>query len=124
MNTIVITIGRNIGDRPMAVVQWIDFKLAIEALIREVGGTIIQKPEAYDGCQQGIWQGVREDAAAFIAFTQEWCMAAGQRGLDGGMDSITNHLRVRLSEIARRFEQQSVGFIVCAGTEHLVYAKS
>jgi hypothetical protein len=118
-STVVITIGRNIGDRPMAVCQWIDFKLAIEALIREVGGKIVQKPEPYDGCQQGIWNGATEDAAAFIAFV----MAKEDMGPSfWGRVTVEEHMRIKLSEIAVRFQQQSIGFIICAGTEHLVFA--
>lgn len=122
MNTIVITIGRNIGNRPMAVVQWIDFKLAIEALIRDVGGKIIQKPEPYDGCQQGLWEGEREDAAAFIAFVHEWKLPVKGIVDWAEVQNVEVILRRRLSEIARRFEQKSIGFLICAGTQHLVHA--
>lgn len=105
--TQVVTIGRNIGDTPMPLHEWRRFKLAVLSALLATNGNVIQRPFIEsEGDQAGSWEGhVTEDAATFIALTPE---------------AYAFTVRCKLKSIASRFQQEAIGFIVLAGTEHLI----
>lgn len=104
--TVVVTIGRNIGDKPMAGPVWRQFMIAITMTLRACKANIIQHPKyTDDGGQVGVWEGSTEDAATLVAFVDECYLPA---------------LRNVLTTDAANYKQQAIGFIAVAGTDHLI----
>lgn len=107
--TVVIMIGRNIGEKPMTISEWTSFK---QTVIFELGccdAEVIQRPylPANGTDAVGIWEGKEEGAATFIAFIQHWHVS---------------DLKDALSRIALRYGQQTIGFIEHPRTDNLIYA--
>lgn len=111
-HTVTVTIGRNIGNMPMGYEQWDSFRKAVFSTLHQGGATILQHPR-FGGMnandQVGVWEGERENAAAFVALVTR-------------PESLTL-IRERLSMLASLFRQDAIGFIVAEGGEHLVFPK-
>lgn len=103
-HTVIITIGRNVGTAPMSMCDWQLFMGKVVEAIGEANGTVVQSAggEYY---QQGIWDGVYEDAAAFVAFVPV---------------AHVPHLRGMLVSLKHRFNQEAIGFVVAKGTGHVI----
>lgn len=104
--TVVVTLGRMVGDTPMHIEQWKSFQRKIMADLTNVG-TVIQKPEQYFAGQVGVWDGQEEDAACFIALVPN--------------SLLVGKLRDKLKQEARLYKQKAIGYIVVEGTDNLVY---
>lgn len=109
-NTIVVTIGRNLGDNPMPPAMWHQFKLDVLYVLDHYGADVIQRPNMTDGPDAvGCWEGaICEEAAAFIAFIDA-----------ARLDCPIPHLR----NIARKYSQDAVGWIVADGTDNLIRSR-
>src|SRR5687767_11374488 len=106
-HTVVVTIGRNVGDKPMTTTMWSLFKTSVWLAIN-VRGVVVQSPFVNgDSCQLGTWEGTCEDAAAYVAFVHKDQLA---------------RLASDLASVAREHNQQCIGFIAVPGTEHLLHA--
>ncbi len=108
-HTVVVNIGRMIGVHEMSAERWRLFKLTVMGALVDSGCTVLQHPQygkmrAHD--QVGKWEGQREPAASFTA-------------LVSGYQNIAK-LRAHMLRIASLYEQEAIGFIVAAGTDHLV----
>jgi hypothetical protein len=107
--TVVVTIGRNVGTKPMDTKAWQAFKRCVLWHLNDHGGNVIQRPNlqtAHD--QMGTWEGkVSEDAATFVALFR-WGSDLSGLGRD-------------MAFIAKRFDQEAIGLIIAEGTDHLVY---
>ena len=107
-HTIIITIGRNVGGKPMNTVRWQKFKSDILGALASHEATLLQQPQmgnmrAHD--QIGWWEGKQEAAATFVAFIHRRELA---------------NLRRWLSGLAEYYDQDAIGFIAAVGTDHLV----
>ena len=114
-HTLYITIGRNIGDKPMSTAQWFEFKSAIMSTLESKGADIIQRPIiswSVCGAQFGIWKGkVCEDAATFVAFIN----------LHGaGTHTLFNQLKTALKILKGVYQQEAIGFALIQGTNNLI----
>lgn len=110
-NTIVVTIGRNIGDTPMLPAMWMQFKRDVLYVLEECGAEVIQRPNFTDSPDAvGVWEGqVCEEAAAFVAFIPA-----------SRLRTPVPHLR----NLARKYSQDAVGYLAADGTENLIRAES
>lgn len=110
MNTVVITIGRNVGETPMLDLAWSAFKSSVRRALASSKATVIQRPHT-DGSslrdQVGQWEGGTEGAATFVAFIHE---------------SQVAYLRQYLYTLLPLYKQEAIGFIVVDGTDHLIGA--
>ena len=108
-HTLYITIGRNIGDKPMSTAQWFEFKSAIMSTLESKGADIIQRPIiswSVCGAQLGMWKGkVCEDAATFVAFINL---------------QDADQLKTELLAIKGDYEQEAIGFALIQGTNNLI----
>lgn len=106
-NTIVVTIGRNIGDEPMLPAMWAQFKADVAYVLRECRAEIIQQPtDSPYQAQVGMWEGkVCEEAAAFVAFIY-----------DRYLSTPIPHLR----KLAAKYSQDAIGWVVASGTDNLI----
>ena len=106
--TVIITIGRNVGNAPMSGSHWTSFRWNI-ANVLNTAGTILQRPNLSNDCGQlGLWEGKQEEAAAFV----------------GTVDAVELlWVRSQLQRMALMYEQKTIGFIAVPGTEHLIHAE-
>lgn len=106
-NTIVVTIGRNIGDEPMLPAMWDQFKRDVLYVLEECGATIIQRPNFTESPDAvGCWEGqICEEAAAFVAFIPE-----------ARQQTPVPHLR----NVAAKYSQDAIGWITAEGTDNLI----
>lgn len=104
-STVVVTVGRNVGDTPMPPNMW---KMAIIALYEAV--RVARGQVVFQGQGDGVWENViREDAYAIIAIIP---------------DRFIPVCRGRLATIARDFNQEACGMVVHdEGTDSLVRAR-
>lgn len=109
-STIVVTIGRNIGDKPMLPAMWRQFKADVVYVLETFGANIIQAPRIDSEADAvGSWEGAPcEEAAAFVAFID------AKR-----VNCPIPHLR----NLAVKYSQDAVGWIVADGTDNLVRAR-
>jgi len=103
--TVAVTLGRNVGNVPMALYRWSDFQQKIRAVLSG-NGTVIQEPARMSGAQMGEWDGVREDACTFIALLPT-------------VERVGN-VRTGLKFLCGLYKQQAIGYLVCDGTDNLV----
>lgn len=109
-NTIVVTIGRNIGDTPMRPLMWQQFKADVMYVLNECHADVIQRPYIVSKTDAlGCWEGIIcEEAAAFVAFID-----------DRYLDTPIPHLRA----LARKYSQDAIGWIVASGTDNLIQSR-
>ncbi len=107
-NTIVVTIGRNIGEEPMLPATWMQFKRDVLDVLEECGAEVIQRPNFTESPDAvGCWEGqICEEAAAFVAFIPE-----------ARQQTLVPHLRA----LARKYSQDAIGYVTAAGTENLIW---
>jgi len=106
--TVVVTIGRNIGDNPMPIGKWSMYLEDVRLTLKRYGGHIVQAPASAHECQRGVWEGVAgEDAATFVSLSEF-------HGL--GLEA----LRREMNEIRRDYHQEAIGFIAVPGHDHLI----
>lgn len=61
MYVITVTIGRNVGDTPMSVARWSEYRSDVAALLRRLAASGINPTfEFHNG--YGEWHGVAEDS--------------------------------------------------------------
>lgn len=102
MDTVTVTIGRNVGTEPLQAEDWNLFVADARRAVEDVADELwVVVPYA------GEWAGVREDAVVFHA-----SIAPDGLGLDW--------LRTRLANLATYYRQESVGLAV--GQGELVWA--
>lgn len=107
-STVVVTIGRNIGNNPMRAESWRVFRLAVAKSFELVGAQMLQYPNVIHvtaGDQIGEWQGKREGAATFVAIVD-----------NDKLDELRRFVNIDREQ----FMQDAVGFIVAAGDSHLL----
>ena len=105
MIQVTVTIGRNVGDSPMAEDRWCDFRASIDdALMDSFKIDSLESIESHNGT--GEWQGVREDSLkASVLFDS--------------LDALgVQQLRERLAIIRDEFEQDAIA--LCIGDSELV----
>lgn len=108
-STLVVTIGRNIGAKPMADKHWRIFKNLVQQALEKAGGSVVQTP--LNSHQFGVWRGEAvEHAAAFVVLFGD--DAPGRAGLPG-----------ELRRIGRQFEQESIGYILAEGINNLIWCE-
>lgn len=86
--TIVVSIGRNVGDEPMDVEQWLRFRGATYDAIAERGFVVV-----FEGEGTGTYEGSREPSFTLVA------TGNGNRIADVGR---------ALARLAREFGQESI----------------
>ena len=104
--TIVVTIGRKVGQVNMDPHDWKGFKVAVNDWLAMCGMDVVQRPplDATTYSQEGTWKGeVFEEAASFVA-------------LYYGNDLAS--IRARIHDIGNHYGQEAVGFIYQEGTEN------
>lgn len=108
--TVVVTIGRNIGKTPIIGSDWRKFSLEVRELLRGTGLEIISEPAHNLGGpkgQHGVWDGVVEDSAVFIA--------------TGNLSHYDNiFLTIELNHLREQYQQDAIGFIVAPANECLI----
>lgn len=107
-NTIVVTIGRNIGTEPMLPAMWHQFKLDVLYVLEHFGADVIQRPNMTEGPDAvGCWEGaICEEATTFVAFIDQ---------------SRTVCPVPHLRHLARKYSQDAIGWIVADGTGNLIH---
>lgn len=102
MTTVYITIGRNMGDKPMGNDGWLEYMRSCADALLLCGFTIVQQPHL-DKCvctyQIGVFEGKQEDSACFVA--------------TGNGNAV--RLCARMRKIARAHEQQCFGLAIVGG---------
>lgn len=100
--TVTVTIGRNIGEKPMDGEDWAGFtyrtRRAIEGAGIELWATAPYK---------GLWEGTSEDAVVFFGQLPGFKADDDQRRVNG--------LRENLRNLASEYGQEAVGFSVGDG---------
>jgi hypothetical protein len=90
---VTVTIGRNVGDRPMFAFEWNDFKRCLADLLGDVvAPTLTFGP--FKGT--GEWEGVAEESSVLIVITG--------RAVDPA------RLSGRLVHLARAFNQDAIAW--------------
>lgn len=111
-HTIVVTLGKNVGSRPMQQMPWYMFRQRVyECLVRH-GGNVVQRPQMSkdtDHDQVGEWEGEKEYACTFVVLFDDYDME-----LD---ETITSELR----SIGCYFHQQTIGYLAVEGKANLIY---
>lgn len=98
MESVTVTIGRNVGDEPMGADAWKVFGELVQRALADAGAEVWT-----DAQYTGSWEGVSEDARIFLA----------------GADALDAHtLRRALGRIAGEFRQDAIG--VSVGAAELV----
>ncbi len=108
MDTVVITLGRNIGGKPMDDTTWWHFKCAVGEALEYIGASILQKPQtnpAFDSDQIGVWDGKFEPACAYVCLLPSTAHKA---------------LKSELVDLKHEFQQEAVGYIVAEGESNII----
>jgi hypothetical protein len=84
-----ITIGRNIGNKPMSKRDWDSFKREVSEVFEVL---YVNGAES-----RGVWQGVTETSAVFVGLL---CVA--------NEDVVS----AKLAVLAKKYKQDAIGFIV------------
>jgi hypothetical protein len=93
MNTITVTIGRNVGDVPLPDSEWIDFVNRTRATVAEVTDDLWVATD-----YTGEWNGTSEDAFVFYG------------PLPTSADNaLVDRLRVSLGSLATYYGQEAIG---------------
>ena len=104
---IAITIGRNVGNKPMGAITWAQFEADIKQTI-STHATI--DGQIFAGSGAGVWAGQSEQAQAIIVLA----------------DSVNQPaLRRDLTKLAQKYQQKAIGCAIIGlptGDESLVYA--
>lgn len=104
---VAITIGRNIGNKPMGAITWAQFEADITQTISNratIDGQI------FAGSGAGVWAGQSEQAQALIVLADNVDQPA---------------LRQDLASLATKYQQDAIGCVIVdlpTGDESLVYA--
>ena len=105
---IAITIGRNVGSKPMSAITWAQFEADITQTISNhatIDGQI------FAGSGAGVWAGQSEQAQAIIVLA----------------DTVNRPaLRQDLASLATKYQQDAIGCVIVelpTGNESLVFAK-
>jgi len=98
--TVVVTLGKNVGDSPMQQRPWYLFRQRVLQALVEHGGRIVQRPQlgVQDHDQVGEWEGKKEWACTFVAL------------FDGEM-SEEGALICTLRNVGEYFHQATIGYI-------------
>lgn len=84
--------------------RWVDFQTAVANALLDVGCDLIQYP-ALGESQVGRWGDAVEGASAFVALH---------------IGDPSPWLRPTLAEIKHVFRQDAIGYILVAGSNHLI----
>jgi len=96
MNTVTVTIGRNVGEKPLPPADWTSFRAAVRQAVETVGAEIY-----VDSTGRGRWGEVWEDNAIIHA---------------GDVDSaLVPALRRTLASLAAIYGQDAIGLAVGTG---------
>jgi len=107
--TCVITLGRNIGDKPMSRKDWHSYRARVWSLIEAQGGNVIQRPQMRADVsheQVGVWDGHVEYACTFVAL-----FAKNRRA----------YVAEELTRLCQDYRQDCIGLIWVKGSRHLIY---
>ena len=108
---ISVTIGRNVGNQPMTLNAWNQFKGKTRRIIHRHGLNTPESGVIFDGDGFGAWGTVSEDSHAFIVLS----------------DSPTIHqLKIELAKLAKLYNQEAIGCAIVPlvnGDETLVMAE-
>ncbi len=81
MNTITVTIGRNVGEVPLILATWRDFTNSLDRLIEERAEQVFVQAE-----RRGTWDGVGEDNYTVVAA----CCTASLRTLPAALARLAH----------------------------------
>jgi len=95
--TVVISIGRNIGDEPMSTYSWDGFRGAVRALVDAYAGPVV-----FAGTGEGIYDGLEEEA--FTVIGAESTENIGTRAKD--LQTLKSELR----SLAGDYRQDSIAW--------------
>lgn len=96
MKTVTVTIGRNVGDKPLPQDVWNQFVWAITRAF----DTITTEQWA-NGSTKGIWQGVTEEARVLYGPVRQ-----------DATDLDLRRFRARLATLATQYGQDAIGLSV------------
>ena len=102
--TCVISIGRNMGRRPMNADLWFDFKSEVTRAAQQYG-TLLMRPTVSYGSpssQRGVWDNEMEECAVWM--------------LRSHNEMVESQLGIQLSALAADYRQACIGFICHRGT--------
>lgn len=108
-NTLIVTLGGNIGNNFMGADNWYHYQDTICSALCTDGCDIVQRPD-YDRqhSQIGCWLGeVKEVACTFVCLT------------DDSLD--LDLLRDRIGFIGKTYSQECIGWMVCNGQDNLIH---
>lgn len=97
MHVITVTIGRNVGDTPMSLTLWEQFKGDVEAdMLNAIPSDIVERHYG-----RGVWDGIEEESAKFSLLRHA-----------KPTDAMLDELRAYLSENARHYGQDAIALTV------------
>jgi hypothetical protein len=109
--TVVISLGRDVHDRPMIADHWSDFRATCRDILDDYGANIVFYSPASNNDQYsgfGTWDGaINEEACTFIALVNADCVP---------------YIHQALALLASDFGQDAIGFIVADGVKNFVKA--
>jgi hypothetical protein len=105
METVTVTIGRNVQDLPLPDSEWIDFVTRTRASVAEITDELFAVAP-----YRGSWNGAGEDAYVIYGALPD--VPTDQR------DSLVSVLRTSLGTLATIYGQDAIGLSV--GTSELV----
>ncbi len=92
---ITITIGRNVGSRPMTPNQWNTFKSEVEGMFTQLYVNV---------SSIGEWGGVKEESQVYV----------------GECECGVEYLELKLAMLASMYEQDAIGLLVNSRRTSLV----
>lgn len=103
--TVAITIGRNIGSKPMSVKHWEAFQRRVLGALSTAtrGGP---EPTRFQGW--GDWEDTSEDSTIVQRYGTSWLP-------DYGTGDGSEWLRAELGEIARVYRQEAIALVIGEG---------
>jgi len=110
--TVVITVGRNVGDEPMSRGRWSLLRAELDKLFGfYFPANVVQRPPYnVDQGQNGTWEGTTEEQAdAWVALVR-WD------------DMDIWRVKRELRDIARQYGQEAIGFILVEGQDHMIWS--
>lgn len=87
--TVTISIGRNVGSKPMAAPKWGDFRHAVARDLRGASADV----HVADAKSSGEWNGIAEESRTWVAVVDSSALKA---------------VRSNLADAARRFDQDAI----------------
>ena len=106
MQTVTVTVGRNVGDKPMSAHQWDGFQSDVRKAVESVTAELWIASRV----KHSEWQGVPEEA--FIAY--------GPVVTTADVTDVKRALTIRLETLASRYGQEAIG--VSWGESELVHS--